>query len=166
MKRTIVIAGKCAALIVLFANCVVVPSMAQNPSSQVEDAVHCSGGTWTPTPIQHAESGTASQPEFHTVYGLSCGGNVFMVRFSNKVGPNSNQIVVDMLGKTPVPCSGGTWTPTPVQHAESGTASQPEFHTVYGLSCGGNVFMIRFSNKVGPQSNRIVVDSLGQTPAK
>jgi hypothetical protein len=144
-----------AVFIIFIASFAVVPSIAQSPSSQVADAVPCSGGTWTPTPVQHAESGTASQPAFHTVYGLSCGGNVFMVRFSNKVNPNSNQIVVDTLGKTPVPCSGGTWTPAPVQHAESGIASQPAFHTVYGLSCGGKVFMIRFSNKVGPKAIRL-----------
>ena len=90
-----------AVLIVFIASFAVVPSIAQNRSSQVTDAVHCSGGTWTPTPVQHAESGTASQPAFHTVYGLSCGGNVFMVRFSNKVGPKGDQIVVDSLGQTP-----------------------------------------------------------------
>jgi hypothetical protein len=90
-----------AVLIIFVASFAVVPAIAQSPSSQVADAVPCSGGTWTPAPVQHAESGTASQPAFHTVYGLSCGGKVFMIRFSNKVGPKGDQIVVDSLGQTP-----------------------------------------------------------------
>lgn len=123
-------------------------------------ALECPGGVWTPAPVQAAQSGTPTSPAFHAVYGLSCGGNVYMIRFSNKI--NGNHIGVDILGKTPVGCSGGTWTPTPVQKADAGSPDAPAFHTVYGLSCGGKAYMIRFSNKIN--GNNISVDILGQTP--
>jgi hypothetical protein len=39
----------------------------------------------------------------------------------------------------------------------------PAFHTVYGLECGGKVYMIRFGNKIS--GNNIVVDVIGETTA-
>src|SRR5579864_8906184 len=124
MKRTIRIAVKLVAAMVLVGSFTGVLAHAQA----------CADGVWTPAPVQQAESGNALNPAFHSVYGLSCGGNVYMIRFSNKVGAQANGIVTDILGKTAVGCSGGKWSPTPVQKAESGTPQQPLFHTVWGLA--------------------------------
>ena len=163
MKMTGSIAAKCVTMIAFVACFATVPSTAQSTDPKADSVVsECSGGVWTPAPVQHAESGSATDPAFHTIYGLSCGGNVLMIRLSNKIG--GKNIVVDVLRKVPIGCSGGVWTPTPVQHAESGSATDPAFHTVWGLACGGNVFMVRFSNKIS--GNNINVDILGQTPAK
>jgi hypothetical protein len=117
-------------------------------------------GVWTPEPVQQVEAGTPQTPEFHAVYGLSCGGTVYMVRFGNRIGPQ-NQIVSDVIGQTKVACDGGVWTPTPIQKAQNGSPSNLAFHTVYGLSCGSSVYMIRFSNVIAP-GNRIVVDVIGK----
>jgi hypothetical protein len=117
-------------------------------------------GIWTPEPVQQVEAGTPQAPAFHAVYGLSCGGTVYMVRFGNQIGPH-NQIVSDVIGQTKVACNGGVWTPTPIQKAQSGNPSNLAFHTVYGLSCGGSVYMIRFSNVIAP-GNRIIVDVIGK----
>lgn len=165
MKNTIIIAAGYAALLMLATTLATVPVKAQSAApQQPKAALPCSGGIWTPAPVQQAQSGDPVTPAFHAVWGLSCAGNVYMIRFGNRIG--GDKIVVDILGKAPVACSGGIWTPTPVQHVQSGDPVTPAFHTVWGLSCGGNVYMVRFGNKIGPQANRIVVDVIGQVPVQ
>jgi hypothetical protein len=163
MKRLFTTTVVGLSVIVFIGYAVVVSSRAQTPQPRAARAaaLPCAGGSWTPTPVQHVESGDSAHPEFHTVYGLSCGGNVYMVRFGNQI---SGRIVIDILGKTPVGCPGGTWTPTPVQHVDGGSAVSPVFHTVWGLACGGNIYMVRFGNTIN--GNNIVVDILGKTPVQ
>jgi hypothetical protein len=133
-------------------------------------AVSCSGGVWTPKPVQDIGSHEGPPGLFHTLWGLSCGGNVYMIRISNALTPDQKgeQIVVDAIKQTAIGCSGGIWTPTAVQEAHSGNL-QPypphlEFHTMWGLSCGKTVYMIRFSNVVN--GNEIVVDAVAQKPVR
>jgi len=159
MKRIYSVALRRMALVVFAACTVPVSLMAQAPRS-AQAPPGCSEGVWTPTPVQRAQSGGLSAPAFHAVYGLSCDGYVYMIRFSNII--NGNIIAVDVLGKTQVACVSGTWTSSPVQQAESGDENSPAFHVVWGLACGKNVYMIRFTNKFN--GNQIRVDVLGQTP--
>jgi hypothetical protein len=150
MKRVPMLIAKFVAAIWSLAFLSALPSTAQ-----------CTGrGVWTPEPVQQVEAGTPQSPAFHAVYGLSCGGTVYMIRFGNQIGPH-NQIASDVIGQTKIACDGGVWTPTPIQKAQSGSPSNLAFHTVYGLSCGSSVYMIRFSNVIAP-GNRIVVDVIGK----
>jgi hypothetical protein len=109
MKRVLNIAAECVVVIVFIGYVTAMTAAAQTSAPKAPEATKavlpCSGGTWTPTPVAQAQSGGASTPAFHTIYGLSCGGNVYMVRFGNKI--SGENIKVDMLGKTPVACSGG-----------------------------------------------------------
>jgi hypothetical protein len=121
------------------------------------------GGAWSPHPVQKAQAGGPSDPTFHTVYGLLCGNTIYMIRMSNVVVSNGkSELVTDILGTTSIPCNQlGTWSPEPAQRAELGGPTNPSFHTVYGLSCGDKVLMIRFSNVISVQPV-IRVDILAQ----
>jgi hypothetical protein len=135
-------------------------------SAHAQSALTCRDGRWTPQPVQSAQAGDYNQPVFHAIYGMSCNGMVYMIRMSNAVNDNGKTaIVTNVLSKAPLDgCQdGGVWTPQPIQKFETPSPTNVAFHTVYGLSCDGHVYMIRFSNVIvgGP---RIAVSVLGQTP--
>ena len=121
------------------------------PTIALAQPVNCSNaGSWTPGPVQHIEGGTANQPAYHTVWGLVCGGNVYMIRFSNTVSNGTQTVITGdpIGGVAKLGClTRAIWTPGPVQMKDDSTnPSTIAFHTVWGLTCGNNAYSIRFSN--------------------
>ena len=92
--------ARCSYLMLLVGYLLRVPANAQQPIAQqpIPKAVGCSTGAWTPGPLQRAQNTNPDAPTFHTVWGLSCGQNVYMIRFSNRVGTPPQQIVADVIG--------------------------------------------------------------------
>jgi hypothetical protein len=144
------------ALAVLLLACLAYPATSQaqtqTPKSKTQVAhTGCVGGKWTPAPISQLQAGEPSNPAFHTVWGYACGSNIYMLRSSNVVVPSPG-IRGDIIGKTTIPCDTreGSWSPTFVSKLESGSPGAPAFHTVWNYSCGGSIYMVRFSNVITP----------------